>query len=267
MAVAFNPTEWRDLPPMSLESLWTIPRRGTLIDIEYLPLEGGLIPDVYYLLMLRYSQPGWTVYSPMAGAMTCRRVGDRICRDVISVDITNRGPLDDPLYQELITADAQKYNPGPVDLVIHHPPYLGAIKFTDPQLEADLSWMDLDGWRNAMVGCMRAFDYCLRPDRMCCFVAGDVYQDGRVIPLDYHVYDLVSQHLPCWRLKAKITKNIEGNRVGREGLWRYRACASDSVVFKTETILVFHKVQNDIHRVVRRDAGLPTGKEKGNEET
>jgi DNA modification methylase len=265
MPVAFNPKHWRDLPPDSLESLWLIEKSGsdlTFVDriidlkggetkvqtktiaINTPEFHGGFVPEIPLRLMLRFSKPGWVVYDPMAGMMTTHRVGSQICRDVISVDVADHflGDLsvdELAIQQNLILADAREYNPGPVDLIIWHPPYRDIIKFSDDY--ADLSTMNIDEYWASMQACMRQFDKCLKPNRMISVVIGDIYKDSGYVPLATRLLDISTWATPSWKLKAWIIKDVQGNRQGQDGLWRYRACAGDTVMFKHEHILVWLK--------------------------
>jgi len=240
--ISMDPKDWRDLPEQSLEDLWLIDSRDDCIPfkIEYEPLPGGFVPAIPYYLMKRFTKPGWTVYDPMAGALVTRRVGDKMQRDVISVDIADRGPDDDPLYKELIIADARTYNPGPIDLIIWHPPYRDRVEFTDDA--DDLSNMKGDFFLHAIRDCMENFATFLKQDRMLAIVLGNIYENKALVSLPYQFHHIIDTlWKKRWRLKAWIVKDIRGNRQGKGGLWRYRACASDSTVFRYETILVYKK--------------------------
>jgi DNA modification methylase len=231
------------VPPQSLDDLWLIERSGQFAPLEgYERLPGSFVPEIPYWLMLRFTKPGWTVYDPMAGSMVTRRVGDKIGRKVISVDIANRGPPDDPLYNELIVKNASTYKPGEVDMIIWHPPYRDIIQFTD-NMPGDLSCMDEgDYWAVAM-SCLVKFDLALKPNRVCAIVVGNIYKDGAIVPLPAQMHTTVHHVLPHWKLKGWIVKDIQNNRPGQLNLQRSRASRGDYFVFKHEAILVYKKEQ------------------------
>ena len=242
--VAYDKKEWKSLPRASLTDLWLFDSRSSEIELDYEPLKGGFIPAVPKWLMMRFTKPGWVVYDPFAGAMTTSRVGDQIARDVISLDIKCRGDsIEDPMYHHLGIGNARTHNPGLVDMIIAHPPYLSAIKFTDES--GDLSTMDVDDYWRAMRDCILNFDTFLKPNRVCAFVMGSIYKDRQVVPLPAILYNMISLLVSNgdlkWLFKGWVTKNIEGNRQGETGLWLYRSCAADSFLFKTEAILVYLK--------------------------
>ncbi len=233
---------YTELPPNSIEDLWLFPRRGALIDVDYTPLPGGFIPEVPYYLMLRFSRRGGIVYDPMAGAMVTHRVARRsdLGRVPISVDLTMRGERSDPIYEELIIADARTFDPGPVDLIIWHPPYRDVIRFSTH--EADLSTMPVLEYWESVSQCLGQFDRALKKDRYCCVVIGNVYKEQQIRPLAFHLLALVGTGFPHWKLKGLVVKDIRGNNESGAGLQRYRAVhLMDSFVFRYEFILVFKK--------------------------
>jgi hypothetical protein len=238
--------DWRELPEMSIEDLWLIPRSGFHLpfELDIPPFHGGFVPDIPYFLMSRFTEPGWTVYDPMAGMMTTRRVGDKMARDVISVDICDHLPEDDPLGKELVLADARWYNPGPVDMILWHPPYQSIIQFSnDPD---DLSNMDNGEFWVAIGECLDTFDACLKPDRVCAIVIGNIYENGAIVPLPLMMESMVAQVCPDWKLKGSVVKDIHGNRQDNQRNFRLsRLVRANAFEFKWEAILVYHKPKGE----------------------
>ena len=78
--------------------------------------------------------------------------------------------------------------------------------------------------------------------RYFAIVIGDVYKNSEVIPLAFYTIDAIKRNFEV-KLKGIIVKNIEGNRakLGKGGIWKYRALKSDYYIFKHEYILVFKK--------------------------
>jgi hypothetical protein len=245
MTVAFDPTKWRELPQWTLEDLWLIESKGSLLpfDLDYTPGEGGFVPEIPYALMMRFTKPGELVYDPMAGMMVTSKVADKIGRDCYSVDLIDRGPEDDPDFHSLVLADARLYQPPhKADLIIWHPPYWDIIKFTEQGVEAehDLSRMSWGGYWDSVIMCIKQFDAILNSGRMIGIVIGDVYRNGEYLPLCWDMYRVVNAY-SGWILKGWVVKDIRGNRQGQDGLWLYRAANSDSFVFRKEHILVYQK--------------------------
>ena len=82
----------------------------------------------------------------------------------------------------------------------------------------------------------------LEKNRYFVVVIGDVYKNSEVIPLGFYVLDGIKRNFKV-KLKGIIVKNIEGNRgkLGKGGIWKFRALKSDYFIFKHEYILVFKK--------------------------
>jgi len=230
---------YKELPQMSLDDLWLIESADDCpIAIDYKPIHGGFVPAIPYYLMERFTEPGQVVYDPMAGAMVTQRVGEAMGRCVISVDLVKHG--DDSMYDKLFIADARTFDPGPVDMVIWHPPYRDVIKFSDHP--DDLSgWDDeLRYWDDGICRCVDAIDAFLKPKHCCAIVIGNIYKKGNVIPLPVQMYTQIFLRTD-WKLRGWVTKNIKNNRQGKDGLWRYRAHKAGSFVFRHEEILVYYK--------------------------
>jgi hypothetical protein len=245
MPVAVDPKRWRELPQWTLEDLWLIESRGSLLpfDLDYTPGEGGFVPEIPYALMARFTKPGDFVYDPMAGMMVTHKVAMKMGRDCYSVDLIDRGPEGDDDFKHLVLADARLFQtPHKAQLIIWHPPYWTAVQFTQGEVDAklDLSRLSWERYWDAMLDCVTNFDTILEPGRMIGIVIGDIYHDSTYLPLGSILYTYIEQHVP-WRLKGWVVKDIRGNRQGKDGLWLYRAANSDSFVFRKEHILVYQK--------------------------
>jgi hypothetical protein len=128
-----------------------------------------------------------------------------------------------------------------VQFVIMHPPYMDIVKFTDNK--QDLSQIsDLTEFVKQFKKVVSNALHYLEKNRYFAIVIGDVYKNSEVIPLSFYVLDVIKRNYKV-KLKGIIVKNIEGNRgkLGKGGIWRYRALKSDYYIFKHEYILVFKK--------------------------
>ncbi|WP_201770329.1 hypothetical protein [Riemerella anatipestifer] len=115
------------------------------------------------------------------------------------------------------------------------------IKFTNHP--NDLSQIDnLNSFvKKFLEVCKNILPY-LAKNRYFAVVIGDVYKNSEVIPLSFYLMDTVKRNFKT-KLKGIIIKNIEGNRgkLGKNGIWTYRAMKSDYYIFKHEYIFVFKK--------------------------
>jgi len=127
------------------------------------------------------------------------------------------------------------------DLVILHPPYHKAIKFTDD--EQDLSQMQTPYLFNVRL--RHVIHYArelVRPGGFIAVVIGDTYHDGMLQPLS--AWAAVAMQDLGLAIKSMIVKDIRGNEQGlgqQARLWRYRALAGGFSVFKHEYIIIGRK--------------------------
>lgn len=83
----------------------------------------------------------------------------------------------------------------------------------------------------------------LEKNRYCAVVIGDKYANSQVIPLGFYCMNLMMEK--GLLLKAILVKNFgeTKGKSNKQGIWRYRALASDFYIFKHEYIFVFKKVK------------------------
>ena len=141
-----------------------------------------------------------------------------------------------------ISAVLQKENIKKVQFVIFHPPYWDIIKFSDNQNDISNS-ETLEAFLENFGQVIDNTTQYLEKNRYCAVVIGDKYANSQVVPLGFHCMNLFTQK--GFLLKAILVKNF-GDTKGKsnsQGIWRYRALASDFYIFKHEYIFVFKKVK------------------------
>lgn len=128
------------------------------------------------------------------------------------------------------------------DLVILHPPYHDAIRYSDAPDDLSAVSYDEHCWRANRVAKNAAA--LLRPGRFAAVVIGDTYRDGELRPLSF--YWFAAMLGAGLRPKATCVKNIEGNEAkGKSAnLWRRRALTGGFYVFRHEFILIFQKKES-----------------------
>lgn len=244
---------WRDHKEIA-GSLWVWSERA---ETGYQGIHGQFIPQVAQTLITRYTHKDDLVIDLFAGGGTALFEAQRMGRYAIGVDI-RKDAVDalkacpDPRVR-VLCADSACYTARDVvwqasmrlvgrccaDLTILHPPYLDVIKFSES--DRDLSNMDADTFLSRWVGvCYTALDVT-RVGGWVALVIGDVYKDGRLIPLGFECMDAL-----CGvglTLKAINVKNITGNEkgAGNPGLWSYRALTQGYSVFQHEYIMLFRR--------------------------
>lgn len=257
-----NIDDWKDLD-IDVNSLWIINERdksGKHKNIYH----GNFIPQVPNQLISRYTKKGDVVLDVFLGSGTTLYECENLNRKFIGFDINQN--MIDYVNQQMLESDFKhnffitncdvtnteqtkeniekalhKLNSKQVDFMIMHPPYMDIVKFTEHK--NDLSQInELNPFVKAFINvCNNTLPY-LAKNRYFAIVIGDVYKNSEVIPLSFYLMDAVKRHFKT-KLKGIIVKNIEGNRgkLGKNGIWTYRALKSDYYIFKHEYIFVFKK--------------------------
>ncbi len=256
-----NLGKWKDID-INVDSLWIINKRvktGKHSNMYH----GNFIPQIPNQLIRRYTKENEIVLDPFVGSGTTlfecetlkrkfigfdinpdmvKYVNDKMANSLFKAFVINECDVTSKEEFESLSQDAlRKLGSDKVQFVIAHPPYMDVVKFTNKR--EDLSQVsDLTEFVERFIFAVENFIKILDKNRYFAVVIGDVYKNSEVIPLGFYVMDAIKRHFQV-KLKGIIVKNIEGNRgkLGKGGIWRYRALKSDYYIFKHEYILVFKK--------------------------
>jgi len=251
---------WKELD-INVDSLWLIGERDRSGKHENI-YHGNFIPQIPNQLIRRYTKRNEVVLDPFLGSGTTLFECEKLNRKFVGFDINeemiqyvqskminpnydfyidNCDTTNQKLFNTKINLALKKLNSDKVHFAIMHPPYMDIIKFTERR--EDLSQIsDLTTFINFFNKVVKNTLNYLEKNRYFGVVIGDVYKNSEVIPLGFYVLDGIKRNFKV-KLKGIIVKNIEGNRgkLGKGGIWRYRALKSDYYIFKHEYILVFKK--------------------------
>jgi DNA modification methylase len=256
-----NIENWKTLD-INVDSLWLIDERdksGKHKNVYH----GNFIPQIPNQLIRRYTKENEIVLDTFLGSGTtlfeCENlnrkfIGFDINEQIIdyvqskmnslpnnsfkiaNCDVTNKSDFNEKMLSALNHLDSSR-----VQFIIMHPPYMDIVKFTNKK--EDLSQIsNLTEFVTQFKKVVSNALHYLEKNRYFAIVIGDVYKNSEVIPLSFYVLDAIKRNFKV-KLKGIIVKNIEGNRgkLGKGGIWRYRALKSDYYIFKHEYILVFKK--------------------------
>lgn len=250
---------WRDATDINTDSLWIIDKRDNS-GAHSGHYHGNFVPQVVGQLIKRYTKAGDWVLDPFMGSGTTLIEAQRLNRNAIGIEL-NKEVAEEArirIQQESKKAVEAKIYVGDsavanmskvmdnhgiseVQFVVFHPPYWDIIHFS--QLKDDISNTDtLESFLSSFGKIIDNTTSRLVKDRYCAVVIGDKYMNGQVVPLGFHCMNLFLER--GFQQKAIIVKNF-GETKGKQnqqGIWRYRALASDYSIFKHEYIFVFKKV-------------------------
>lgn len=256
-----NIDNWKQLD-IDVNSLWIINERdksGKHKNIYH----GNFIPQIPNQLIKRFSKENDLVLDVFLGSGTTLYECESLHRKFIGLDInqnmidyvnsqmTNSEFTNFSIHNCDVTSETQTkqeienglnfLNEKNAKLMLFHPPYMDIVKFTENN--NDLSKIsDLKIFVDTFVKvCKNTLPY-LAKNRYFALIIGDVYKNGEVIPLSFYLMESIKQNFKT-KLKGIIVKNIEGNKgkLGKNGIWTYRAMKSDYYIFKHEYIFVFKK--------------------------
>lgn len=251
-----NLKEWKE-SEIWTDSLWIIKERDKSGKHDGF-YHGNFVPQIPRQLIKRYTKENEIVFDPFLGSGTTAYECETLKRNFVGVEIQPslvklvKSKLDSKRnFFEIMSADStsektflkiseslEKHRRAKVQLAILHPPYANIVKFSDNK--KDLSNVkDLREFLNQFASVVKNTLTILEKERYLAIVMGDKYEKGKWIPLGF--YCMNEAYKLGLTLKSVVVKNMEGNRAkqSKEGIWRYRALASDYYIFKHEYILIF----------------------------
>ncbi len=251
-------SKWKEYTDIRTDSLWFIDKRDNS-GAHTGNYHGNFVPQIPHQLFSRYTKVGDWILDPFMGSGTSLIEAQRMGRNSIGIE------LQTSVAKEAQSRIITEHNSGcralafagnsislnmsallnsvgikKYQFVIYHPPYWDIIKFSDSPY--DLS--NAGSLELFLSGFSRAIDNTtqfLEKNRYCAVVMGDKYANSQVVPLGFYCMNLFIEK--GFLLKAILVKNFGDTKgkANKQGIWRYRALASDFYVFKHEYILVFKK--------------------------
>lgn len=251
---------WKEYSDIETDTLWIINKRDNS-GAHNGYYHGNFVPQIPHQLFSRYTKKGDWILDPFMGSGTSLIEAQRMGRNSIGIELST--DVAKEAYDRIITekneytrtkvvvGDSKTHSIDKilesvgikqVQFVILHPPYWDIIKFSDNP--NDLSQCDsLNSFLNSFGKSIDNTTKYLEKNRYCALVIGDKYANSQVVPIGFYCMNLMMEK--GMLLKAVLVKNF-GDTKGKsnkQGIWRYRALASDFYIFKHEYIFVFKKVK------------------------
>lgn len=252
-------SHWKDYDDIYTDSLWIIDKRDNsgAHNGDY---HGNFVPQIPHQLFMRYTKKGEWILDPFMGSGTSLIEAQRMGRSSIGIELqeavaceaakrisTERndfckaksfiGNSRTVHIEELL----QTVGISKVQFVIFHPPYWDILKFSDNPEDLSNS-ATLEDFLRSFGEVIDNTTKVLDKNRYCAVVIGDKYANSQIVPLGFHCMNLFTER--GFILKAILVKNFDETKgkANKQGIWRYRALASDFYIFKHEYIFVFKKL-------------------------
>lgn len=181
-------------------SVWSFPRRGKWATHKS-DWRGNWSPEVVRNIILRYSKEGDTLLDPMIGGGTTAIEAKILNRNLICSDINQKAidrtleslkfEVENNSWQKVEMRDARdqsEIEDESIDLVLTHPPYANIIKYSDGEIETDLSNIhDIDEFIDEMDKVAKEMFRVLKKGKYCAILMGDTRRKKIYQPMAYMV--------------------------------------------------------------------------------
>lgn len=262
-----NPKKWREYEKEGMQffSVWDTPERDpygwTLKTIH-----GNCPIEIPRQCIWRFSKEGEIVLDPFVGSGTtlvaCARlkrygIGIEINPNIAKVAKQNLSvrSLDPEINgwlekQKVIVGDSRDLKvlgieDESIDLVFAHPPYWNLINYSKEHgsTKGDLSTAQtLDEFLLGITQVFKEIKRVLKPKRYACILIGETFlQGGQVIPLDYHLTDLMLKL--GFKFHTKVIKytRLATSRMNFINTMKFRSLRSNFFICIHDYVIIFRK--------------------------
>jgi len=232
-------------------TVWSFARRGKWAthNSKY---RGNWAPEVVRNLILRYSKEGDFLLDPMVGGGTSAIEAKLLNRNLLALDI-NPNAID--LTKNALNFECE-FNPKikimqndsrdlsflkdeSIDLVLFHPPYADIIKYSNKEIEGDLSNIhNLDDFSNEIEIVAIELYRVLKKDKFCAVLIGDTRRNKMYQPLAFKVMERFLKI--GFTLKEDIIKHQHNCKA--TGFWVNKSKKYNFLLIMHEHLFIFKKV-------------------------
>ncbi len=241
-----NPEEFEQ----ECTTVWSFRRRGNWATHKS-KYRGNWAPEVVRNLLIRYSEEGDYVLDPMIGGGTTAIECKLLNRNLLALDIN---PNAIEITQDALEFESE-YNPKiklelndartlpmlqdeSIDFVLNHPPYADIIKYSDKQIDADLSNIhDIDEFADEMEKVAKEFYRVLKPNKYCAILIGDTRRKKMYQPMAFKVMERFLK--VGFELKEDIIKHQHNCKA--TGFWVNKSKDYNFLLIMHEHLFIFEK--------------------------
>ena len=232
-------------------TVWSFARRGNWAthNSKY---RGNWAPEVVRNLIMRYSKEGDYLLDPMIGGGTTAIECKLLNRNLLALDVnpnaielTNVALDFECNYTPKIKVklnDSRKLlmlKDESIDFILNHPPYADIVKYSDKQIEEDLSNIhDLEKFCDEYEQVIKEMYRVLKPNKFCAILIGDTRRNKMYQPLAYMVMNRFLQN--GFALKEDIIKHQHNCKA--TGFWVNKSKEHNFLLIMHEHLFIFKKL-------------------------
>jgi len=232
-------------------TVWSFVRRGNWAthNSKY---RGNWAPEVVRNLIVRYSNEEDYLLDPMIGGGTTAIECKLLNRNLLALDInpnaielTNMALNFECEYNPKIKVelnDSRKLSmlkDESIDFVLNHPPYADIVKYSDKQIEEDLSNIhDLEKFCDEYEQVIKEMYRVLKPNKFCAILIGDTRRNKMYQPLAYMVMSRFLEN--GFALKEDIIKHQHNCKA--TGFWVNKSKDYNFLLIMHEHLFIFQKI-------------------------
>ena len=231
-------------------TVWSFARRGKWAthNSKY---RGNWAPEVVRNLILRYSKEGDFLLDPMVGGGTTAIECKLLNRNLLALDInpnaieiTKKAVKFECDYEPVIRIEERDsrnldiLKDESIDFIVNHPPYADIIKYSNREIDGDLSNIhNLDKFCDEMEKVAREFYRVLKPNKYCAVLIGDTRRNRLYQPLAFKVMDRFLK--VGFVLKEDIIKHQHNCKA--TGFWVNKSKEYNFLLIMHEHLFIFKK--------------------------